>query len=81
MWKGKNKFENLMKYNAPNHVKWCIFIDKTIKYERFLETYWDSQVREANMGPTWVLLAPDGPHVGPMNFVIRVVGSYCYNQI
>ena len=24
------------------------------------------------MGPTWVLSAPDGPHVGPMNFAIRV---------
>ena len=24
------------------------------------------------MGPTWVLSAPDGPHVGPMNLVIRV---------
>ena len=24
------------------------------------------------MGPTWVLLVPDGPHVGPMNFAIRV---------
>ena len=23
------------------------------------------------MGPTWVLSAPDGPHVGPMNFTIR----------
>ena len=23
------------------------------------------------MGPTWVLLAPDGPHVGPMNLAIR----------
>ena len=23
------------------------------------------------MGPTWVMSAPDGPHVGPMNFVIR----------
>ena len=23
------------------------------------------------MGPTWVLSAPDGPHVGPMNFAIR----------
>ena len=26
----------------------------------------------ANMGPTWVLSAPDGPHVGPMNLAIRV---------
>ena len=24
------------------------------------------------MGPTWVLSAPDGPHVGPMDLVIRV---------
>ena len=25
------------------------------------------------MGPTWVLTAPDGPHVGPMNLAIRGV--------
>ena len=31
----------------------------------------DSEVHVANMGPTWVLSAPDGPRVGPMNFVIR----------
>ena len=24
------------------------------------------------MGPTWLLSAPDGPHVGPMNLAIRV---------
>ena len=28
----------------------------------------------ANMGPTWVLSAPDGPHVGPMNLAIGVPG-------
>ena len=33
--------------------------------------YPDSKVHGANMGPTWVLSAPDGPHVGPMNVVIR----------
>ena len=27
----------------------------------------DSKVHGANMGSTWVLSAPDGPHVGPMN--------------
>ena len=27
----------------------------------------------ANMGPTWVLSVPDGPHVGPMNLAIRDV--------
>ena len=31
----------------------------------------DSKVHGANMGPTWGLSAPDGPHVGPMNLAIR----------
>ena len=31
----------------------------------------DSGVHAAIMGPTWVLSAPDGPHVGPMNLAIR----------
>ena len=31
-----------------------------------------SKVCVANMGPTWVLSAPGGPHVGPMNLAIRV---------
>ena len=30
----------------------------------------DSKVHGANMGPTWVLSAPRGPHVGPMNLAI-----------
>ena len=32
----------------------------------------DSKFHGANMGPAWVLSAPDGPHVGPMNLAIRV---------
>ena len=35
----------------------------------------DSQVHGANMGPTWVLSAPDGPHVGPMYLAIRNVAE------
>ena len=35
----------------------------------------DIKVHGANMGPTWVLSAPDGPHVGPMNFAIREATS------
>ena len=31
----------------------------------------DSKVHGANRGPTWVLSAPDGPHVGPKNLAIR----------
>ena len=41
----------------------------------------DSKVHGANMGPTWVLSAPDGPHVGPMNLAIRGIarqdGTVC----
>ena len=35
--------------------------------------YPDSKVHGANMGPTWVLSAPDGPHIGPTNLAIRVI--------
>ena len=30
----------------------------------------DSKVHVANMGPTWVLSAQGGPHIGPMNLAI-----------
>ena len=33
----------------------------------------DSKVHGTNMAPTWVLSAPDGPHIGPMNLAIRAV--------
>ena len=36
----------------------------------------DSKVHGDNMGPTWVLPAPDGPHVGHMNLGIRVIMQY-----
>ena len=39
----------------------------------------DSEVHGANIGLTWVLSAPDGPHVGPMNLAIRV--SECLKQV
>ena len=31
----------------------------------------DSKVHGANIGPTWVLSAPDGPHVGPLSIAIK----------
>ena len=27
------------------------------------------------MGPTWVLSAPDGPHVGPINLAMREINK------
>ena len=35
-------------------------------------TFLDSKVHGANVGSTWVMSAPDGPHVGPMNLATRV---------
>ena len=37
------------------------------------QTVPDSKVHGVNIGPTWVLSAPAGPHFGPMNFAIRDV--------
>ena len=48
-------------------------------------TFPDSKVHGANMGPTWVLSAPYGPHVGPMNLAIRVsilpCGQWVHDEI
>ena len=33
----------------------------------------DSKGHVANMGPTWVLSSPGGPHVGPMNLAIGAI--------
>ena len=38
-----------------------------------LNKYPDSKVHVANIGPTWVLSAQAGPHVGPVNLAIRVI--------
>ena len=40
----------------------------------------DKKANEANMGPTWVLSAPEGPQFGPMNLSIRVTNSIGQNS-
>ena len=45
-----------------------------------LAYYPDNKVHGANMGPTWVLSAPDGPHVGPMSLAIRVVTRFILSK-
>ena len=44
----------------------------TCSYPSIAQThkYLDSKVHGANMGPIWGRKDPDGPHVGPINFVI-----------
>ena len=39
---------------------------------KITEVKTNNNVNGANMGPNWVISAPDGPHVGPMNIAIRV---------
>ena len=40
----------------------------------------DSKVHGDNMGPTWVLSPPDGPHVGSLNLAIRVCSQAASHQ-
>ena len=35
----------------------------------------DCKIHGANMGPTWVLSVPGGPHFGPMNLAAIYVSS------
>ena len=44
-----------------------------LEFMKALSDIPDSKIHGANMGPTWVLSAPDVPHVGPMNVAIRDV--------
>ena len=43
----------------------------TMLYENFI--FPDNKVHVAHKGPTWVLSAPGGTHVGPINLVIKVI--------
>ena len=56
----------------------CLSSDFRLVSER---NYTDSKVHGANVGPTWVLSAPDRPHVGPMNLAIRVVSLHDLRSI
>ena len=70
--------------NCTSITKDIVQTTKAIHWNTWLDGYYanftmflldyclDSKVHEANMGPTWVLWAPDGPHVGPMSFAIRI---------
>ena len=68
-----------IEYSYHIKLKWNDFVanyDKTYDVPRQLEAestsdFFICKVHEANMGPTWVLSATDGPHVGPMDPAIR----------
>ena len=58
---------------TPLH-HYCISVKQTLSCKVIIYTYVcpDSKVHGTNMGPIWVLAAPDGPHVGAMNLPIWV---------
>ena len=61
-------------YMRPNnghqaHITHSLLV---FKWLESAEHFPDSKVHVANIGPTWVLSAPGGPPVGPMNLTIRV---------
>ena len=61
---------NVSASNAPHF--WNMFNFQNMDYY-----HPDSKVHGANMGPTWVLSSPGGPHVGPTNLSGQ---SYFINQ-
>ena len=63
--KGKSLRDFLSQYQCMNPEKW---VNESIKSMNWRYSQCpDSKVHGANMGPTWVLSAPDGPHIVPMN--------------
>ena len=63
-----------------DHQMWVLSFQLSDAYIYLVAQYWfrypDIKVHGANMGPTWVLSAPDGPHVGLMNLAIRVINHH-----
>ena len=41
------------------------------RHQMLVSIVTDSKVHGANMGLTWVLSAPGGPHVGPINLAVK----------
>ena len=60
------------KWNENNNRYRYLVIINRIRFRRKIPIP-DNKVHGANMKPTWVLSAPDLPHVGPMNFATRDV--------
>ena len=64
----------LYPFQLKEFTEWAnIVLSCKIRYHKnsFRKLVPYSKVHGVNMGPTWVLSAPDGPRVGPMNLAIR----------
>ena len=64
----KSNYRMLQKHSTSILHNIILCMRKPIHFNAYL----DSKVHGANVRPTWVLSAPGGPHVGPMNLAIWV---------
>ena len=78
IWRDHHRWDQMYHVTYMEDVVGVIRLQTALisHYEHILQNVYmvrspDSKVHGANMGPTWVLSAPDGPHVGPMNLAIR----------
>ena len=72
LWLSKYSVNRVIRYICNTSSHWrtpCLVIDRKLA---LFNQYGipDSKVHGDNMGPIWVLSAPDGPHVVPMNHAI-----------
>ena len=74
-WQNFKPLPKIVRYNACWIYRMCevavisVFI---LRSEiRLLENTPDSKPHRVNMRPTWILSAPAGPHVGPMNLALE----------
>ena len=61
-------------YHENNiHSRWDLYMTHNIAYRPLISLGItpDNKAHGDNMGPTWVLSAPDGPHVGLVNLAIK----------
>ena len=70
----KQNKTNKLRNKQKNNSNMCMFYSVLVLNAQLLSPYCshpDSKVHGTNMGPTWILSAPVGPHVGPMNLAIK----------
>ena len=78
IFKGQSlSFPNFKTVDDTKFLQWiCKRWYWKARYKTWYNISSDSKVHGANMRPTWVLSAPDGPHIHPKNLAIRVWISY-----
>ena len=68
----------ILRYDTFVHDFYYSHLLAIVKTYKLEEGFQDNKIHGTNMGPTWVLSAPDGPHDGPMNLAISVLsGAAC----